>query len=388
MTHPKGIAVLGSTGSIGAQTLDVITAFPERFRVVALACRRSANAIARQARELRPRRIALVEREAAQQAARYLQGVSVEVGAGVEGVVQCALLPEVDLVMAAASGIAGLPPVWQAVRAGKTVALANKEPLVVAGGPITAEAARSGAQIVPVDSEHSAIFQVLMGQDRKAVRRVVLTASGGAFRDLPAQALDRVTPEQALAHPTWKMGPKVTVDSATLMNKGLELIEAHWLFGLTPDQLEIVLHPQSIVHSLVEFADGTVLAHLSHPDMRVPIQFALSYPERLPRPEAGLDVGLLGALRFAPVPVDRYPCLRLAREALVAGGSAPTALNAADEVAVEWFLQGRIGFTQIPRIIEAVLSQHKLRAGSCIEELMAVDREVRESLQGKQSAWS
>jgi len=238
-----------------------------------------------------------------------------------------------------------------------------------------------------VDSEHSAIFQLLLGQDRRSVRRIMLTASGGAFRDLPADRLDQVTPEQALAHPTWKMGPKVTVDSATLMNKGLEVIEAHWLFGFAPEQIEVVLHPESIVHSIVEFADGTMLAQLARPDMRLPIQFALSCPERLPRPEPALDVAKLGALHFDEVPISRYPCLRLAREALAAGGTAPAALNAADEVAVEWFLQGRIGFTRIPEIIESALAAHEVQAGDSIASLLAVDGEVRERLEKDQRKW-
>jgi 1-deoxy-D-xylulose-5-phosphate reductoisomerase len=285
------------------------------------------------------------------------------------------------MVMAAAAGIAGLRPVWEAVRAGKTVALANKEPIVVAGHLITREAARSGAQLLPVDSEHSAVFQLLLGQDRRGVRRVILTASGGAFRDMPEEQLDGVTPEQALAHPTWKMGPKVTVDSATLMNKGLEIIEARWLFGLSPEQVSVVLHPESIVHSLVEFVDGSTLAQLARPDMRVPIQFALSYPERWPRPEPPVDLAAVGALHFAPLSERRWPCVRLAKEALAAGGSAPAALNAADEVAVSWFLSGRIRFTEIAQIIERALNSYAGRPGGSVEELLEVDAQVRRSLE-------
>jgi len=388
MSQPKGIAVLGSTGSIGVQTLEVVASFPERFRVIALACNRSAKEIAAQAVRHRPRVIALADREAAQTARQYLENLPVEITAGPEAVAACAVRPEVDLVVGAESGVTGLPPVWEAVRAGKTVALANKEPLVAAGHLITAEAKRSGAQLIPVDSEHSAIFQLLLGQDRGSVRRIMLTASGGAFRDLPADRLDSVTPEQALAHPTWKMGPKVTVDSATLMNKGLEVIEAHWLFGLAPEQIEVLLHPESIVHSIVEFADGTMLAQLARPDMRLPIQFALSYPQRLPRPEPALDIARLGALHFEEVPMGRYPCLRLAREALAAGGTAPVALNAADEVAVEWFLQGKIRFTRIPEIIESALAAHERQPGDSIASLLAVDGEVRERLEKDQKKWT
>jgi len=387
MSVPKGIALLGSTGSIGLQALDVIEAFPERFRVVALACRRSVEQVVAQARRYRPRLVALADVEAAEQAAQALRDTPIEVAAGTDAIVRCALLPEADLVLAAATGIAGLPAVWAAVSAGKTIALANKEPLVVAGHLITAEAARSGARLLPVDSEHSAIFQLLLGQPRSAVARVVLTASGGAFRDLPADELDGVTPEQALAHPTWKMGPKVTVDSATLMNKGLEIIEARWLFDLEPSQLDVVLHRESIVHSLVEFADGSVLAQLAAPDMRLPIQYALSYPERLPRPEPPVNLAELGALHFEPLSEQRWPCVRLAREVLDTGGTAPAALNAADEVAVQWFLDGRLPFTGIPRVIEAALNHHHPEPGDSIDALLAADRQVRDYLERNRTTW-
>ena len=380
MGETRRIAVLGSTGSIGRQALEVIAAFPDRFQVVALACHRSADQVVAQSRRFRPGLVAVVDPAAAERAAEELNGTGVDVASGPEGLLRCAALAEADVVLAAMTGIAGLPAVWEAVRAGKTVALANKEPLVVAGHLIMPEAKRAGARLVPVDSEHSAIFQLLLGQDRAAVTRVVLTASGGAFRELPAEALETVTPAQALAHPTWQMGPKVTVDSATLMNKGLEIIEAHWLFGLRPDQIEVILHPESIVHSLVEFGDGSVLAQLASPDMRLPIQFALSYPERLPRPEPPVNLARLGALNFAPLSATRWPCVRLAREALAAGGTAPAVLNAADEVAVSWFLEGRIRFTEIPGIIERALARHAARPADSIEALLAVDAEVRESL--------
>ena len=383
----KRIAILGSTGSIGRHTLDVIALHPGRFRVASLACRRSVDLLIAQALQHRPARVGVADPQAARQVAQALSGSGLEVVSGPDAMVRCALAPEVDLVVAAATGIAGLPAVWETVRAGRTVALANKEPLVVAGRLITAEAARTGAQLLPVDSEHSAIFQVLLGQHRAAVRRVLLTASGGAFRDLPLRELARVTPEQALAHPTWRMGPKVTVDSATLMNKGLELIEAHWLFGLAPDQLDVVLHPESIVHSLVEFVDGSVLAQLAIPDMRLPIQFALSYPERLPRPERPLDLATLGALHFALLDRSRWPAVALARRVLRAGGTSGAALNAADEVAVEWFLAGKISFVQIPRIVEHVLDRHEVSEGESIEALLAVDRAVRDRLEQEQSRW-
>ncbi len=377
----KSIALIGSTGSIGRQTLDVIDTFPERFRVVALACQRSAEELVAQARKYRPRVVAVAEADAARVARDALQETEIRVASGIDGITECAVLPDIDLVVAAATGVAGLLPVWEAVRKGKTLALANKEPLVVAGQLIVSEAARSGARLLPVDSEHSAVFQTLLCQPREAIARLLLTASGGAFRDLPQEELERVTPQQALAHPTWKMGPKVTVDSATLMNKGLELIEARWLFDLEPKMLDVILHRESIIHSLVELVDGTVIAHMSRPDMHLPIQFAMSYPERLPRPEPPPSLAELGALHFEQFDDRRWPCVGLARKAMEMGGTAPAALNAADEVAVEWFLQERISFAAIPRIIEDALAAHDVGGGESVEELLAADRQVREMLQ-------
>ena len=286
-------------------------------------------------------------------------------------------MPQAEVVVGAISGIAGLAPVLAAIRAGKRVALANKEPLVAAGGIVMAEARRCGAEIIPVDSEHSALFQCLLGHGREDVRRLILTASGGALRDLSLGELKAVTPEQALAHPTWQMGPKVTVDSATLMNKGLEVIEAHWLFGVPVEHIEVVRHDQSIVHSLVEFADGSTIAQLSHPDMRVPIQYALSYPERIPTRWGALELADVGELTFGAVDMERYPCLRLAYAAARRGATAPTALNAADEVAVEAFLAGKIGFTDIPRIIEGALGRHTPSPADTLERIAAADSEAR-----------
>jgi 1-deoxy-D-xylulose-5-phosphate reductoisomerase len=388
VASPKAISLLGSTGSIGAQTLDVVDAFPDRFRVVALACRSSADAIIEQARRHRPDLVAVADDAVRERVGEALRETDIEVASGPDALVRCAVHPEADMVVAAAVGISGLLPVWEAVGAGKAVAIANKEPLVVAGHLIAAAASRTGAQLLPVDSEHSAIFQSLLGQDRSAVARVTLTASGGAFRDVPQAELERVTPEEALAHPTWKMGPKVTVDSATLMNKGLELIEARWLFGLGPEQLGVVLHRESIVHSLVEFADGAVIAHLARPDMRIPIQFALSYPERLPRSEPAPDLASLGSLQFEAFSPERWPCVRLAQDALAAGGTAPAVLNAADEVAVDWFLGGRIAFTRIPGIIEDAMTAQAFGTGESIEALMAADAEARQYLARNQDTWT
>ncbi len=378
MWDTKGIAILGSTGSIGRQALEVIADASDRFRAVALAAARNVEVLAEQARRFRPELAAVLDESRAAQLEALLEGTGVRVAAGPRGIEEVAAIASAAVVVAAISGMVGLAPVIAAIRAGKRVALANKEPLVVAGGIVMAEARRCGAEIIPVDSEHSAIFQCLLGQRRQDVRRIILTASGGALRDVPLAQLAAVTPQQALAHPTWNMGPKVTVDSATLMNKGLEVIEAHWLFGVAVEAIEVVMHRQSVVHSLVEFADGAILAQLSQPDMRLPIQYALGYPERVAVRRGGLEVAELGTLSFGRVDMDRYPCLRLAYEAArAAGGSAPVALSAADEVAVEAFLAGKIGFMQIPRIIESVLERHTPAPIETLDQVAAADRDAR-----------
>lgn len=374
----KGVAILGSTGSIGRQTLEVIADASGRFRAVALAAARNVETLAQQARRFRPQLAAILDESRADDLKARLAGTDVRVAAGPAGIEEAATLAEAEIVVGAISGIAGLSPVMAALRSGKRLALANKEPLVVAGGLVTAEARRCGAEIIPVDSEHSALFQCLLGQRPQDVRRIILTASGGALRDLPLAELVAITPQQALAHPTWEMGPKVTVDSATLMNKGLEVIEAQWLFGVAVENIEVVLHRQSIVHSMVEFTDGAALAQLSQPDMRLPLQYALGFPERIPVRRAGLELAELGELSFGAVDVERYPCLRLAYQAARRGGTAPVALNAADEVAVEAFLAGRIGFLDIPRIIEAVLERCPDAAVDNLEKVVATDRECRE----------
>ena len=384
----KRLAILGSTGSIGRQALEVVSDFPDQFSVVALACHHSAQEVIAQARRHRPALVGVTDAAAAQAVSRALAGEGIEVTAGPEAMTQCALAPEADIVLAAAAGVAGLPSVWAAVQAGRTIALANKEPLVVAGPLLVSEARRSGARLLPVDREHSAIFQALHGQDRKAVRRVVLTASGGPFRALSAEDLAHVTPAQALAHPTWRMGPKVTVDSATLMNKGLELIEARWLFDLAPDQLDVVLHPESIVHGLVEFVDGSILAQLAPPDMRLPIQYALTYPERLPRSEPRLILTELGSLHFAPLPAERWPAIGLARRVLAAQGTSGATLNAADEVAVSWFLAGKMRFDRILPVVEDALNRFEASAGESVEALLAADGEVRSVLEREQVKWT
>ena len=352
----KTIVILGSTGSIGRQTLDVAACHRERLRVVGLAAGRDAAGLQAQAKEWGVTAVALADDVAAQHLAA---GSDLHVHAGAEGL--CALVRELraDLVVAAISGGAGLPAILAALEAGSDVALANKEPLVTAGNLVTQTAARCGAQLLPIDSEISAVWQCLRAENRRDVEKVLLTASGGPFAECEAGALVHVTPEQALAHPTWRMGPKVTVDSATLMNKGFEIFEIKCLFGLEFRQIEAIIHPQSVIHSAVQFRDGSAMAQMGRPDMRVPIQFALSYPERWQSDVPRMDLPVLEQLTFGRPDAGRFPCLRLAREAGEAGGSYPAVLSAADEVAVDAFLRGRLRFTDIPRVLERTLEAHE-----------------------------
>jgi 1-deoxy-D-xylulose-5-phosphate reductoisomerase len=348
-----GVAILGSTGSIGKTTLDVISAFPDRFRVVALTANRNVGALRRQIEEFAPEFAVLAENEAAEAVAG-----DARIACGREAVLEAATHPGVDIVVNALVGAAGLEPSLAALEAGKRLALANKESLVV-GGPLVIRALeRGGGELIPVDSEHSAVFQCLEGARASSVSKIVLTASGGAFRDRELHELGGVSPAEALQHPTWNMGAKITVDSATLVNKALEIVEAHFLFGLPYDKVEVLIHRQSIVHSLVEFRDGSVLAQLGYPTMAVPVLYALTYPERLPLDTRSLDLADVGALTFEPVPAGRYPAFELGRRAALAGGTAPAAFNAASEEAVAAFLGERIPFTGIPEIIGEVLSGH------------------------------
>jgi 1-deoxy-D-xylulose-5-phosphate reductoisomerase len=374
---PKGISILGSTGSIGRQTLEVIEASPDRFRVIALAASRHVDMLAEQALRFRPSYVAILDESLASDLRARLADAGIRVGAGSGGLEEAATISGAEVTVGAISGMAGLGPVLAAIRAGRRLALANKEPLVAAGGIVTSEARRFDAEIIPVDSEHSALFQCLLGHRREDVRRLILTASGGALRDLSPAELAEVTPERALAHPTWQMGPKVTIDSATLMNKGLEVIEAQWLFGMPIDRIEVVLHRQSVVHSLLEFMDGSTLAQLSLPDMRLPIQYALGFPERVPRRWGPMEVSQLGELTFGSVDMERYPSLRLAYAAARAGGTAPAAMNAANEVAVEAFLAGKIRFTDIPKIIAAVLDAHSPGDAETVDMVLSADVEGR-----------
>ncbi|PFG74717.1 1-deoxy-D-xylulose-5-phosphate reductoisomerase [Tepidiforma thermophila] len=372
MKPPLRVAVLGSTGSIGRQALDVIARFPDRFAVAALAAGANADLLAEQVAALRPRYVF------AERVSPRLQEAAAAVGALAERPEAVAVAPDVDIVLVATAGAAGLLPTLAALRIGRPVAIANKEVLVMAGHLVREAMQAGGGELRPVDSEHSAIWQCLWGESPHAIRRIILTASGGAFRDFSRGQLAAVTPEQALDHPTWKMGRKITVDSATLMNKGMETIEAMWLFDVPMDAVDVVLHRESIVHSLVEFTDGSVKAQLGVPDMRLPIQLALSYPERMPEPPMPLlDLAAVGVLHFGRPDLDRFPCLRLAMEAGRIGGTAPAAMAAADEVAVERFLRREIGFLDIPRVIEHVLEQHEPLPSPSLDEVLAADAEAR-----------
>jgi 1-deoxy-D-xylulose-5-phosphate reductoisomerase len=369
--RPRRLAILGSTGSVGEQTLEVADDFPERFRIVALAAGRNVAKLAEQVRRFRPERVALASEEGARRLREGLgsEGQGIAIGVGSAGLEAVATHPA-DLVMAALVGAVGLGPTLAAVRAGRDVALANKEVLVMAGALVRREVAARGTTLLPVDSEHNAIFQALAGQRRADVKRLLLTASGGPFRTWEASRIATATKAEALDHPNWDMGPKITVDSASLMNKGLEVIEARWLFDVPPERVEVVVHPQSIVHSLVEFVDGSVLAQLGLPDMRVPIAVCLAHPERLPLGLPSLDLVAAGRLDFEAPDRERFPCLDLAYRALGGGETAPAVLNAANEVAVEAFLDERIPFGTLPEVNRAVLEAHlSERGGDKVERL-------------------
>jgi 1-deoxy-D-xylulose-5-phosphate reductoisomerase len=373
----KRIVILGSTGSIGRNALWVAERFPDRFQIVGLGAGKNIELLAEQVRRFRPRVVSVLTAELAGDLRRRLPS-GTEVLAGLSGYQQVAALPGSELVLSAMVGAAGLMPTLAALRAGKDVALANKETLVMAGDLVTTEVGRHQVRLLPVDSEHSAIFQALAGHRRQDLKRIVLTASGGPFLHASLEELQRVTPPHALAHPNWRMGPKVTIDSATLMNKGLEVIEARWLFDLDLSQVAVAIHPQSIVHSLVEYVDGSVIAQLGIPDMRVPIAYALSYPERLALDLPPLDLLAVQTLTFLEPDRARFPCLGLAFAALKAGGTMPAVLNAANEVAVETFLAGRIPFLAIGGVVEETLGRHRSSPAVEVEVILSADRWARE----------
>ncbi len=381
----NGITLLGATGSIGASTLDVVGRHPDRYRVVALSARTSADALLDLCRRHRPRYAVLsgLEEDKALRR-RFADAAGCELRFGTAALEEIAAHPDADTVMAAIVGSVGLTPAIAAARAGKRVLLANKEALVMAGTLFMAAVRESGAFLLPIDSEHNAVFQCLPRADAglpllASVRRVLLTASGGPFRTAPPERLERVTPDEACAHPNWVMGRKISVDSATMMNKGLEVIEAHWLFDLPAERIEVLIHPQSIVHSLVEYVDGSVIAQLSNPDMRVPIAHALGFPERIESGARPLDLGSIGQLAFQHPDLERFPCLRLAYAALRAGGTAPAILNAANEVAVDAFLRGKLRFTAIPRVIEEAMEQVPGGPGETLDAVLDADRTARQA---------
>jgi 1-deoxy-D-xylulose-5-phosphate reductoisomerase len=374
----KRVTILGATGSIGLRTLELVSSFPDEFTVAGLAARGSnVELVAELCQKYAPAAVALLDTDARDRLARLLPSPRPELLAGVEGLVTLAGQVDADVVVSALVGGVGLLPTMAAIEAGRTMALANKETLVMAGRLMTAAARARGVALLPVDSEHSAIFQCLVGHNRGDVHRILLTASGGPFREWAPARFDAITVEDALKHPTWKMGAKITIDSATLMNKGLEIIEARWLFDVSPDQVQVIVHPQSIVHSMVEYVDGCVIAQLGVADMGIPILYALTYPERRPTPAARLDLTRVGALTFfEPDPV-KFPCLRLAREALEAGGAAPIALNAANELANAAFLDRRIRFVDIPQLIERAVEAEGAGAITSIEDCIEVDARTR-----------
>ncbi|MBN2909360.1 1-deoxy-D-xylulose-5-phosphate reductoisomerase [Polycladomyces sp. WAk] len=372
----RHLAILGSTGSIGTNTLAVAAEHPEQFEVVALAAGTNVEEMVRQANRFRPRLVSMATKEAAE-AVRSRVDAGIKVMWGDEGVMAVATHPEADYVVSAMVGSRGLRPTLAAIEAGKDIGLANKETLVTAGHIVKKAAERAGVTIYPIDSEHSAIFQCLNGERHTDVHRIILTASGGAFRDWTREQLAEATPEAALKHPNWSMGAKVTIDSATMMNKGLEVIEAHWLFDLPYDRIDVVIHPESIIHSMVEFVDGAVMAQLGTPDMRVPIQYALTYPKRLSLSTKRLDWVELGSLHFRRADFDRFPCLRMAYEAGRIGGTMPTVLNAANEVAVERFLAREISFLEMEQVIERVMEWHQPITEPSLEAIDEADRWAR-----------
>jgi 1-deoxy-D-xylulose-5-phosphate reductoisomerase len=375
----KKISILGATGSIGKSTLDLIGRSPNAFEVEAITACSNVAALAEVARRTNANLAVIADEGRLAELDEALAGSGCRAAAGSEALVEAAT-GDAHLVMAAIVGCAGLEPTMAAVEAGKTVALANKEALVTAGELMMASAKKNGATLLPVDSEHNAIFQCMTGSRGADVARIILTASGGPFRTASADQIEHATPAQAVAHPKWNMGAKISVDSATLMNKGLELIEAHYLFGLPSDRIDVLIHPQSVVHSLVEFLDGSVLAQLGSPDMRIPIAYAMAWPGRMATPAERLDLAAIAQLEFEEPDLFRFPALRLAREALEESGSAPAVLNAANEVAVASFLGGRIRFSDIPRLVETALGENRRAAPVSIEDVFEIDRDVRQAV--------
>lgn len=376
----RNISILGSTGSIGVQTLDVARNLG--IQVSALAAYSNIELLVKQAREFRPRLVSIGNASLAQALEERLKGLGIEVYYGLDGMKTVAAISDADTVVTSIVGIAGLIPTMEAIRHGKNIALANKETLVTAGEMVMAQAAANNVSIFPVDSEHSAIYQCLAANRIQDVERLIITASGGPFRGMKSSELENVTVEQALKHPNWSMGSKITIDSATLMNKGLEVIEARWLFGFTPEKIRVLVHPQSIIHSMVEYVDGSVIAQLGSPDMRIPIQLALTWPERAGNSFSRLNLLDHRTLTFEEPDVDTFVCLKLAFEALKAGGTMPTAMNGANEAAVALLLQGKISFCDIPRLIEKTMESHIVNTMPCLDDIIEVDKWARQMVGG------
>jgi 1-deoxy-D-xylulose-5-phosphate reductoisomerase len=374
----RRLSVLGSTGSIGVNTLRIVGQFPERFEVVSLSAGLNTQLLKQQILQFRPKIVSVLNKELSEALRRELPNVSVEIVHGVEGLIQVATHPEVDQVVSAIVGAVGLIPTLSAIKTGKTIALANKESLVMAGKILMEEAKRNQVQILPVDSEHSAIFQALLGHQRGDVHRLILTASGGPFRNLSLSRLHDVTLREALNHPHWEMGKKITIDSASLMNKGLEVIEAHWLFDIPIEKIVVLIHPQSVVHSMVEYIDGSIVAQMGIADMKIPISYALSFPERLNLNLPPLDLSKSEALTFSLPDSQRFPCLQLAYQSIEVGETMPAVLNAVNEVAVNAFMDGAIRFTEIPLLIQQVMESHELKPVRTVEDILKADQWARE----------
>jgi len=378
----KNIILLGSTGSIGCNTLDIIKEFPDHFQVVGLTAGSNGDRLKEQIEIFKPGVVALLDQSAAHRLKEKCRHLPVEILSGIEGLKAVATLSEGHLVVSAIVGAAGLLPTFSAIRSKKEIALANKETMVMAGELVNKEVKEYHTRLLPVDSEHSAIFQSLEGHRKEDLSKLILTASGGPLWDLPRAAQSKVTPEEALNHPNWKMGAKISIDSATMMNKGLEMIEARWLFDVVPEKIEIVIHRQSVIHSMVEFVDGSVIAQLGIPDMRGPIAYALNYPERLPLKLPRLDLTQIGKLTFFKPDLERFPCIHLAYEAMQSGGTFPTVLNAANEEAVGAFLEKKIPFSEIPSVIQQTLGAHNPKSGKDLDEILMADQWAREEARG------
>ena len=374
----KRLAILGSTGSIGINTLDIVRRFPERFQVMSLSAGRNIELLRKQILQFQPRMVSVLNAELSEALRREFSASALDVVHGVEGLIQVATHPEVDQVVSALVGAIGLIPTLSAIKTGKAIALANKESLVMAGKIIMTEARKKDVQILPVDSEHSAIFQALLGHRKEEVHRLILTASGGPFLSLPITKLPEVTVKEALRHPNWEMGKKITIDSASLMNKGLEVIEAHWLFEMPLEKITVQIHPQSVVHSMVEYLDGSILGQMGISDMRIPIAYALSFPERLPLNLLPLNLSQREGLTFFPPDPERFPCLQLAYRSMEIGETMPTVLSAANEVAVNAFLERRLKFTEISLLIQRTMDEHEVKSVHTVEDILRADSWARE----------